>query len=509
MGNWILKRDLKGPQGEQGEQGEQGNPGLENVPTDPGIAALISTAGTSETKTALYANFARNVKAFGAKGDGVTNDTAAVQAAINTGDPVYLPAGNYMCGALTKTNNAALFGDGFGRTTITARAGTGTLLTARQQAGMRLEGFALNGNGIAATVLDTEWTIVAGLPAPSQNNQYSRLRISGWTSIGWRAKSNNDSDFDTCLIDNGAAGTVGLQVNASGGLIRLNDMTCYAPTEMTAQAMSIIGGVFQGVRIMGGDYNMINASSGYWYADPTYHTNLWVAPAAAARAGAFSGVHVENEYADGTVFGGSGALGGSDLIGSHLFATGPGVGHVKLLATTLASGGPRGRFALHGGSTDGIELNSTTAFVVAPHNVVVSGVFAAAEVEVASTDGGGRTFMRSGMVGHEEGLGVMPTVVTRVVTVPANTDVTVTGIPRTALLNVRATDLNAPTYQCGISRRGANAGLVSMFVSDSVAGAAFTITVPASAAQNGFLTDIVVRHNYTTSLVVMIGAFGF
>ena len=34
---------------------------------------------------------ARSVKDFGAKGDGVTDDTAALQAAINSGDAVFLP----------------------------------------------------------------------------------------------------------------------------------------------------------------------------------------------------------------------------------------------------------------------------------------------------------------------------------------------------------------------------------------------------------------------------------
>lgn len=36
-----------------------------------------------------------NVRAYGAVGDGSTDDTAAIQAAVATGKPVYLPAGNY------------------------------------------------------------------------------------------------------------------------------------------------------------------------------------------------------------------------------------------------------------------------------------------------------------------------------------------------------------------------------------------------------------------------------
>lgn len=44
----------------RGPQGVQGNPGLEDVPTDPGIAALIATAGTSETQTAGDARWVQN-----------------------------------------------------------------------------------------------------------------------------------------------------------------------------------------------------------------------------------------------------------------------------------------------------------------------------------------------------------------------------------------------------------------------------------------------------------------
>jgi len=46
-----------------------------------------------------------NVKSYGARGDGVTDDTAAIQAAINDAQPnkgrVFLPIGNYMVGAQT------------------------------------------------------------------------------------------------------------------------------------------------------------------------------------------------------------------------------------------------------------------------------------------------------------------------------------------------------------------------------------------------------------------------
>ena len=56
---------------------------------------------------------------FGAVGDGIKNDTDAIQSAINTGKSVYIPKGTYKVGQITiSENNAKIYGDGVDNTII-------------------------------------------------------------------------------------------------------------------------------------------------------------------------------------------------------------------------------------------------------------------------------------------------------------------------------------------------------------------------------------------------------
>jgi len=83
-----------------------------------------------------------NVQNFGAKGDGITDDTAAIQSAIDAaaaagGGQVYIPTGTYIVsggeepsdGCLMLKSNVYLYGDGMGATTVKVADGSDTKIT--------------------------------------------------------------------------------------------------------------------------------------------------------------------------------------------------------------------------------------------------------------------------------------------------------------------------------------------------------------------------------------------
>jgi hypothetical protein len=70
-------------------------------------------------------NHSINIKMAGAIGDGIADDTAVIQAALNTRKPVYFPAGSYLFTDLTFYGNTVIFGAGLGYTTLKYN-GTGT-----------------------------------------------------------------------------------------------------------------------------------------------------------------------------------------------------------------------------------------------------------------------------------------------------------------------------------------------------------------------------------------------
>lgn len=77
----------------------------------------LSTAVTRTLQSKLQEWI--SVKDFGAVGNGITDDTVAIQKAINTGLPILIPAGTYIInGTLTGVTNLKLQGQGVGQTIL-------------------------------------------------------------------------------------------------------------------------------------------------------------------------------------------------------------------------------------------------------------------------------------------------------------------------------------------------------------------------------------------------------
>lgn len=93
----ILSRQNGGTINAGNVRGPQGIPGPNTVPTEVAIAAFVESAGIDRPALdAAYASFV-SAREFGATGDGATDDTAAIQAALDAGagDLVRIPAGTY------------------------------------------------------------------------------------------------------------------------------------------------------------------------------------------------------------------------------------------------------------------------------------------------------------------------------------------------------------------------------------------------------------------------------
>lgn len=139
----------------------------------------LNVLQTSQTGAPIPGSVTRSVQAefgevanvynFGAQGDGVTDDTAAFQAAIATGHVVHVPRGTFIIGPITL--NQAMYGDGMGATVLQIRPGTTgmpVLITWADQGPSTIRDLTLDGinlAGFANNLLGAGIMTVAGTPA--------------------------------------------------------------------------------------------------------------------------------------------------------------------------------------------------------------------------------------------------------------------------------------------------------------------------------------------------------
>jgi hypothetical protein len=122
--------------------------------TDSSLVTYIP-AGAGATQRTVQAKLRDvvNVKDFGAVGNGTTDDTAAIQAAINSGYSLVFPAGTYLCNNLTQsTSFQRFYANGFVNLSKNAN---GVLLSSTgsyvQFHGIQFLGTGFTGNNVEAT----------------------------------------------------------------------------------------------------------------------------------------------------------------------------------------------------------------------------------------------------------------------------------------------------------------------------------------------------------------------
>lgn len=115
--------NIRGRKGDKGLKGDKGNPGLNSVPTDDAFAAIIADAETTSGALIRAMYGAGKPSDIGAVGDGIADDTLALQNVFRFGGKI--PAGIYKVSAeLTAYDNAVVVGAGIDATTIRFADGT-------------------------------------------------------------------------------------------------------------------------------------------------------------------------------------------------------------------------------------------------------------------------------------------------------------------------------------------------------------------------------------------------
>ena len=145
-----------------------------------------------------------SVKQFGATGDGVTDDTAALQAAIDAASNgfLHIPSGSYSCNTLTLSSPIKI--EGSGTLNLITAATTLLYITANN---CEIDGLTLVGSGNSAEQLTeilvrTGPSTVGSTSTVVENLQIRNCTIKDSDGYACRLAYIKDSVIDNCVMDN-------------------------------------------------------------------------------------------------------------------------------------------------------------------------------------------------------------------------------------------------------------------------------------------------------------------
>ena len=178
---------------------------------DNGGTIIVDAAGRRWYR--IYSG-ALNVKYFGAKGNGVTDDTAAIQATINAGGAncqIYLPAGTYLnnsaSGSITISNSGvSISGAGQGVTTIQATgsspAAIFAALSSTDKSDITISDMTLDINGVNSGIQVQYVSRFTVRRCRIINNQYWGINI-GVTLGTSTTVANSEVTIEDCWFGGG------------------------------------------------------------------------------------------------------------------------------------------------------------------------------------------------------------------------------------------------------------------------------------------------------------------
>jgi len=229
---------------------------------------------------------------YGAKFDGATDDTAALNAALRvvTRAPgqVVMPGGTALISStlmfgsnLTTPNTQSAAPTGirgsYSSTVLKAKPGfTGTMFSATNIAGVFMRDFVLDGAGVASVCINTSWPNTVGTTAL---NIYEGIIVQNFLTNGWLAINDNQTKFkDITARGAASSGLSGVRIEGSGGSIFLDNVTVGDSfLSICCQSAEIHGGFSMGIRFNESQsgVNHIAFSGGTQiYANPTTQSHF-------------------------------------------------------------------------------------------------------------------------------------------------------------------------------------------------------------------------------------------